>query len=65
MTFIISSVRATGTITYHCSTPATALAKVEDFRRSDYRDISIAVTDANTISERELASLAGQIRLAA
>lgn len=56
MSFIISSVRETGTITYHCSTPESALDKVQDFQRADYSDIEI-VDDEAVILESRLITL--------
>lgn len=58
MSYTVSSVRETGTIRYHCPTTSSALEKVHDFQRADYREITIATADEQIISENQLASLA-------
>ena len=58
MGFVVSSTRETGTIRYFCATTGSALDKVHDFRRADYRDITIATAGDRTLSEEELTFLA-------
>jgi hypothetical protein len=58
MGFVVSSTRETGTIRYFCRTTDSALEKVHEFRRSEYRDITIATAGDRTLSEDELTSLA-------
>lgn len=59
MRFTVSTVRDTGTITYHCATPRFALEKIQDFRRAQYRDITVCNADAMIVSESALLLLAG------
>lgn len=57
MTYVIKSVRDTGTITYHCGSPRSALEKVNDFRQAEYWDITIMSDDKRGLSEDELVLL--------
>jgi hypothetical protein len=58
MGFVVSSTRETGTIRYFCATTGSALDKVHDFRRAEYRDITIATIEDLSLSEEELTFLA-------
>ena len=58
MSFIVTTVRETGTITYHCATPSYALEKIEEFRRAEYRCISVRTSENLIFSETALRSLA-------
>ena len=60
MSFIVNTARETGTISYHCATPHVALEKVFDFRRADYKDITIRTCDDVVVSESLLVQLAGR-----
>ncbi|XYD12689.1 hypothetical protein R1A27_34695 (plasmid) [Methylobacterium sp. NMS12] len=57
MSYIVTSVRETGTITYHCRSTRCALEKMQEFRRADYSDITVTADDEQAISERQLISL--------
>lgn len=59
MSFTVSTVRETGTITYHCASPRFALEKLMDFRRAEYRDIVVCNADAVIVPESALLLLAG------
>lgn len=54
MSYTITSVRETGTITYHCCSTQRALDKLHDFQRADYREISIVGSDEHRVSEGQL-----------
>lgn len=58
VSYVIRSIRETGTITYHCATTQNALEKVQDFRRAAYRDIVILNGDEHCLTEGNLLSLA-------
>ena len=58
MSYVVRSVRASGTITYHCGSTHSALEKFQDFQRAEYADITITTSDEREISERQLVALA-------
>ena len=64
MSFIVRSVRKSGTVTYHCASTRVALAKLQDFQRSEYRDITITTSDERVISEDRLRALAARAAMA-
>ena len=57
MRYVVRSVRASGTITYHCASTHSALEKLRDFRRAQYADITITTSDEHEISEGQLVAL--------
>lgn len=57
MGYVIRSVRETGTVTWHCASTHSALAKVEDFRRAEYREITVSTADDRLLSEACLAGM--------
>ena len=57
MSFIVMTVRETGTITYHCATPSYALQKVQEFRQAEYQCISVMNSENLTFSESALKHL--------
>ena len=57
MSYVVRSVRETGTITYHCGSTGSALEKLHDFQRAEYTDITITSADDHVVSEGQLVSL--------
>ena len=57
MSYVVRSVRETGTITYHCGSTGYALEKLHDFQRAEYTDITITSADDHAISEGQLVAL--------
>lgn len=57
MSYVVRSVRETGTITYHCASTSSALEKLHDFQRAEYRDITVTAADEHLLSEGQLVSL--------
>ena len=57
MSYVLRSVRASGTITYHCASTHSALEKLHDFQRAEYANITITTSDEREISERQLIAL--------
>ena len=58
MSYVVRSVRKSGTITYHCASTRIALGKLHDFRRAEYANITITTSDERAISEEQLISRA-------
>ncbi|WP_267427030.1 hypothetical protein [Methylobacterium sp. GC_Met_2] len=56
MGYVITSARETGTITYYCPSTRSALEKLHDFQRADYRDITVTFGE-RVISEGQLSAL--------
>ena len=59
MSYVITSARETGTITYHCRSPRSALDKLHDFQQADYRNITVTL-GKQVVSEGQLCSLLAQ-----
>lgn len=59
MSYVITSARETGTITYHCRSPRSALDKLYDFQQADYHDIRVTL-GKQVVSERQLCLLLAQ-----
>ena len=59
MSYVITSARETGTITYHCQSTRSALEKLHDFQQADYRDIKVTI-GRKVVSEGQLCSLLAQ-----
>ena len=57
MSYVVRSVRASGTITYHCASTHSAFEKLQDFLRAEYTDITIRTSDEREISEGQLVAL--------
>lgn len=57
VSFIVRTVRETGSITYHCATPLYALRKAQEFKQADYCDIDITDSDNTAFTEQTLAIL--------
>ena len=60
MSYVVTSVPKTGTITYHCSSTHAALQKLHDFQQAEYEDITITTSDEQIISTDQLRSLSTQ-----
>ena len=59
MSFVVRSVRETGTITYHCASTRLALETLAAFKRAEYTDITVTAGD-RAISECQLESMAAR-----
>ena len=57
MSYVVRSVRETGTIAYYCGSTGSALEKLHDFQRAEYTDITITSADDHVVSEGQLISL--------
>jgi hypothetical protein len=57
MSYVVTSARETGTITYHCPSTRSALEKLHEFQQADYRDITVMI-GGRVVSEDQLCSLA-------
>ena len=64
MSYVVRSVRSSGTITYHCASTHSALEKLQDFQRAEYRDITIRTSDEQAISVDQLHAFAVQEAMA-
>ena len=60
MSYVVRSVRETGTITYHCASTHAALETLNAFKQADYRNITVTTNDDRLISEGQLVSLANR-----
>ena len=47
MRYVVTSVRESGTITYHCPTKESAVEKARDFQHAEYREIKVFADHAN------------------
>jgi hypothetical protein len=59
MSYVVTSARETGTITYHCPSTRSALEKLHEFQQADYRDITVTI-GKQIVSEGQLCSLVAQ-----
>lgn len=59
MSYVVRSIRDTGTITYHCASTSLALETLAAFKQAEYNDITVTAGD-RTISECQLESLAAR-----